>query len=344
MKILILAGGSGTRLWPLSRENNPKQFIKLHNSKLSLFQETINRSLLLSELENIFIITSQRYKEHVIKDIKELGYYLDDKNILVEPEAKNTLPAILAGVRKMGNTNDTVIVLPSDHKITNPEKFAQIIKESEELANEYLITFGIEAKFPNTNYGYILPSNPIKNGFKVDEFKEKPDYDTAIEYIKNGYYWNSGIFMFKKDILISEINEYVPEILRVFEATDNIKDAYENITGALCVSFDIAVMEKSNKSVVVPAKDIGWNDMGNFDSFYDVFEKDENMNILSNDSTIMLDSMNNIVYTDQLDKVIVTVGINDLIIIDNQDALLICKKSRSQDVKQVVELLPKSKM
>lgn len=335
MKVIILAGGSGKRLWPLSRDRYPKQFIKLQSNKLSLFQETFNRSLLLVDVDDIYVVTNEKYKFLVMGAVEELGYGYRESNILVEPEAKNTLPAIYAGVHEIQKKEeDTVVVFPSDHMIQKGEEFANIIKASEELTKDYIITFGIMPDGPNTGYGYISPGNKKMNGYLVKEFKEKPNYETAVSYIEKGYFWNSGIFMFNTGLFTGEVKRYGKNIYEAFDLSNSIKEAFENIEEK--ISIDYGIMEKSNRVAVVPV-DIGWNDLGGFDSFYEVFDKDENNNI-TGDGNILLESKNNIVCC-EAGKLVATVGVEDLIVVDSRDVLLVCKKDQSQKVKEVVDIL-----
>jgi mannose-1-phosphate guanylyltransferase/mannose-6-phosphate isomerase len=335
MKVIILAGGSGTRLWPLSRDRFPKQFIKLKGDEPSLFQETFKRSLLITDLDDIYVVTNEKYKFLVMGAVEELGYEYNESNILVEPEAKNTLPAIYAGVHEIAKKgNDSVVVLPSDHMILKVQEFADIIKDSEELTKDSIITFGIKPDGPNIGYGYIAPGDEKLNGYKVKEFKEKPDYELAVKYVEKGYYWNAGIFMFNTEVFINEVKLHAENIYNAFETSKSIKEAFSKIDEK--ISIDYGVMEKSRNVAVVPI-DIGWNDLGSFDSFYDVFDKDENNNIVDS-GNILIDSKNNFIYSEK-GKLVSTVGVDDLIIVDNRDALLICKKDQSQKVKEIVETL-----
>ncbi len=335
MKTIILAGGSGTRLWPLSRERYPKQFIKLQGKEESLFQETFQRSLLLSDLDDIYVVTNEKHKFLVMGAVEELGYAYKETNILVEPEPKNTLPAIYAGVNEiMKDGHDTVVVFPSDHMISKSEAFATIIKESETLTKDAIVTFGIKPDGPNTGYGYLSPGEALLNGFVVHSFKEKPTPEKAEEYIRKGYYWNAGIFMFDSQVFSSEVKKHSPEIFNAFETSDNLLDAFSKIHTK--ISIDYGIMEKSTKAAVVPV-DIGWNDLGSFDSFFEVFLHDKNDNI-SHEQNIIIDSKHNLIQS-YTGKIVAAVGIDDLIIIDNRDALLVCKKDQSQKVKEVVETL-----
>lgn len=335
MKVIILAGGCGTRLWPLSRDRYPKQFIKIKKEAPSLFQETFERSLLICEINDIYVVTNEKYKFLVMGAIEELGHDYNESNIFIEPEAKNTLPAIYAGVHWISKDQDsTVVVFPSDHRILRSNDFSDIIKSSEKLTKDHIITFGIKPDSPNTGYGYISPAGEKLNGYIVEKFHEKPDHEMALSYIEKGYFWNSGIFMFNSGFFVNEVRTYANNIYEAFDTSTNMKEAFSKIDTK--VSMDYGIMEKSSKIVVVPV-DVGWNDLGSFDSFYDVYERDENDNIVEPEN-IVIDSKNNYIYS-ETGKLVASIGVEDLIIVDNRDALLICKKDQSQKVKQVVDTL-----
>lgn len=335
MKTIILAGGSGVRLWPLSRELYPKQFIKFQGKEKSLFQETFERALLVSSLEDIYIVTNINYKFLVMGAIEELGYNYSEDKILLEPVSKNTLPAIYAGVNQIvKNGNDNILVFPSDHVIMQNDKFITAIKNSEKLSNDLIVLFGVKPDKPNTGYGYIEPGIKLENGFHVDSFKEKPTEELALEYLEKGYLWNSGIFMFNSKVFIQQVKEFCPEIYYAFEGKVNIDIAFSKINKS--ISMDYGILEKSNKKAVVPVS-IGWDDLGSFDSFRNIFKQDENKNISSKDN-ILIESSNNLIHTFE-GKLVAAIGIEDLIIVDNDDALLVCNKDKSQAVKDVVEIL-----
>ncbi|SFR14260.1 mannose-1-phosphate guanylyltransferase/mannose-6-phosphate isomerase [Desulfoscipio geothermicus] len=333
MKAVILAGGSGTRLWPLSRNNFPKQFLKLKNMDKSIFQLSFERCLKLAGLAEIYIVTNKNYKFLVLGQIEELGYRFTESHILVEPQGKNTLPAIYYAVKEIQKQGDDITaVFPSDHLIEDEEKFIRTVKEGEQLAGEYIITYGIRPNKPHTGYGYIKPATPLGPGYQVAEFKEKPDHETALVYLEKGYLWNSGMFMFRTDIFTGEVRRHSPEVYEAFKSSD-INEIYEKTPS---ISIDYGIMEKSGRVAVIPLN-IKWSDLGSFDTFYDEFARDENGNITFN-GEILIDSSNNLLYTSK-DKTVALIGASDLIVVDQKDALLICKKDQSQKVKEVVDRL-----
>ena len=346
MKSIILAGGSGTRLWPLSREYYPKQFLRLKlrkpsvfesswKFKKSLFQKTFERTLgLTDDISDIYVITNEKHKFIVLGQIEELGYEFNENNILIEPVGRNTLPAIYYGVKEIKNHGDDVVgVFPSDQLIDDEEEFTSTVKKGEIIADNYIVTFGIKPNKPHTGYGYINPSEKLENiGYKVEEFKEKPNLETAKEYIEKGYLWNSGMFLFRTDLFEEEVKKHCPEVYQAFNS-DNINEIYENVPD---ISIDYGIMEKSDKVAVVPLN-IKWSDLGSFDAFYEEFEKDKHGNVTYGEN-VLIDSKNNLINIHD-GKLVSLIGVEDLIVVDTKDALLVCKKEHSQKVKDVVKEL-----
>lgn len=337
MKTLILAGGKGTRLWPLSRELMPKQFIRIFDDT-SLFQKTVERALLFSKPKEIFVVTNREYRFRVFDELRDMGIEIPEENVLLEPVGKNTLPAIYWGLKVIHESfgKSKVAVLPSDHLIDANEKYIKAFRTAERLAEDYLVTFGIKPTRPHTGYGYIKPGEKLEGGYKVAEFKEKPDFETARKYVEEGYYWNSGMFMFDTELFIEDVKRLAPEIHNAFEEAKSIEEVYELVPD---ISVDYGIMEKTDRAAVVPLNTY-WNDLGSFDAIYDAFEKDENGNAIKIKGTkagyIGIDSENNLIMTERLTA---TVGVKDLIIIDTGDALLVAHRGESQKVKEVYRKL-----
>ncbi len=342
MKTIILAGGKGTRLWPLSRELMPKQFVRFLND-CSLFQKTVERALLFSKPSGIFVVTNGSYRFRVFDDLRELGVDIPEENVLLEPSAKNTLPAILwATLRIEEEFGDSVaVVLPSDHLIETNENYEMAFESAEKLAETHLVTFGIKPNRPHTGYGYIRPGERIEGedrviGYTVAEFKEKPDLETAKRYVESGYYWNSGMFAFSSSLFIEEVREHAPDVWEAFEGGGDIGEVYQHVPE---ISIDYGVMEKTDKAAVVPLN-VRWSDLGSFDAIYEVLEKDSDGNAVRirgrRGYHIGVNSSNNLIMTERLTA---TVGVDDMIIIDTGDALLVAKKGESQRVREVYKTL-----
>ncbi|RLI89851.1 MAG: mannose-1-phosphate guanylyltransferase/mannose-6-phosphate isomerase [Archaeoglobales archaeon] len=330
MYTVILAGGGGTRLWPLSREQCPKQFIKLFDDT-SLFQKTFERALLFSKTDEIYVVTNEKHKFMILEQLSEKGFQIHEENILLEPVAKNTLPAIYFAVKTITEKHGDakIAVLPSDHIIEVNENYRKAFQVAEKLAESKLVTFGIKPTRPHTGYGYIKPGKEIDGGYEVGAFVEKPDFEKAKEYIEKGYLWNSGMFLFRSSVFIEECRKFQPELVEAFKG--DLRDAYGKVPE---VSIDYGIMEKTEKAAVVKL-DVFWSDVGSFDALYDVLEKDSNGNVAKGEC-ILLDSNNNFILGERL---IATVGINDAIVVDTRDAILVCSKEKAQRVKDVVEIL-----
>lgn len=338
---IILAGGSGSRLWPLSRELYPKQLLNIMSDK-SLLQSTFERLTHCMDKSNILSITNTKHASNVKMQIQELT---ENPIVLSEPVAKNTAPAIaLAAKYILQKTNEDpiILVVPSDHLIKDNKKFLATVKKGEKLAQEgYIVTFGIQPDYPETGYGYINTLKQLEVGYKVKEFVEKPDFETAKSYLKAGtYYWNSGIFMFKASVMMKEFAKLAPEIAKITNSVDfiNSKDIpFVEFDKMPSISIDYAIMEKSDKIALLKLES-DWNDLGSWKSIYDVSNKDENNNVFVG-HVIDEGSKNSFVYASS--KLVTTIGLEDTIIIETEDAILACKKDKTQDVKRIYETLKK---
>lgn len=336
---IILAGGSGSRLWPLSRELYPKQLLNLNSDK-SLLQSTFERLEGFMPKDNIVSITNTKHTSNVRMQLSELSSKV---NLLSEPVSKNTAPAIALAVKfimQKSNSDPVIIVVPSDHLIENQDKFLSTVKKGEKLAEAgYIVTFGIKPDYPETGYGYINTSNELQDGFKVKEFVEKPDLETAKQYLKAGtYYWNSGIFMFKASTLIQEVEKLAPEIANISNEIDFTKSdeiPFIKFDKMPNISIDYAVMEKSDRIALVKLES-DWNDLGSWQSIYDVSQKDKNGNVFVG-HVLDKDSKNSFVYSSS--KLVATIGLEDTVIVETEDAILACKKDKTQDVKYIYNTL-----
>lgn len=336
---IILAGGSGSRLWPLSRELYPKQLLNLNSDK-SLLQSTFERLQICTS--NIISITNTKHASNVRMQLSELT---DNPVVLSEPVAKNTAPAIVLAAKfimQKSNSDPVIIVVPSDHLIENNEKFLSTVKKGAALAEQgYIVTFGIQPNYPETGYGYINTCDKLNEGFKVKEFVEKPNLETAKKYLSAGtYFWNSGIFMFKASTLFHETLKHAPEIAKLSEEFDfSLKNdiPFINFDKMPSISIDYAIMEKSDKIALVKLES-DWNDLGSWQSIYDVSPKDENGNVFVG-HVLDENSKNSFVYSSS--KLVATIGLEDTVIVETEDAILACKKDQTQNVKHIYETLKK---
>ena len=329
IKTIIMAGGSGTRLWPLSRTYYPKQFLKFEDK--SLFQMAYLRALKLSKPEDIVIVTNKDYEYHVINQLEELECHKNNSIILKEPVGRNTLPAITWGMKVISERDGDSIsaIFSSDHVMD--EKALIEIKKSTKLAHKNLVTFGIVPTHAHTGYGYISCGEKLLNGYTVKEFKEKPDSKTAEEYVKNGYLWNSGIFLFSSRVFFEELQKYQPEISKIFYRE---KLDYTLLNS---ISVDYGLLEKSKRIAVVPLN-VKWSDLGSFKALYDFIPHD-----LCGNSGVAeyIDSSDNLVYSAR--KFVALLDVNNLAIVDTPDALLVCDKNRTELVGELTKRLKENK-
>ena len=351
---LILCGGSGTRLWPLSRESYPKQFLSIDkDNNLSLLQKTIQRILTLKNLKKPILVCNEDHRFIVAEQMREIN--INDFIILLEPFGKNTAPAITLGALKSLEIEDdpTLLVLSSDHKINNVEKFLTVINEGLIYTEiNKLVTFGVFPTSPEIGYGYIKTKKPIKEmkgGYEIESFIEKPDREKAEKLIKdNRYTWNSGMFMFKAKEIIKEINMYYPGILSScrdaisksildldFQRLD--KDSFRRCED---LSIDVAIMEKTTKGVVIPL-DVGWSDIGSWDAVWANSKKDSNSNFTQ--GNVFLENTKNSYFRSE-NRLLVGIDLIDLVVVETRDAILISDKKSSQKVKNLVKHLKEKKI
>ena len=344
---IILAGGSGTRLWPLSRKTHPKQFISLLN-ETSLFQDTLSR--LPKEALDPIVICNEDHRFLVAEQAREINVTLN--SIILEPIGRNTAPAIALAAIKVLNDfeNPILIVLAADHKIENKSAFHDAIKIAHKLAeNNKLVTFGIIPESAETGYGYVETEKKDKaEYFDIKSFIEKPNQKNAINFLNSGnYLWNSGMFMFNASIYLSELNKFEPEILtsckkslsNEFKDLEFIRIDKKEFCKSPNQSIDYAVMEKTNKAKVVPL-DAGWSDVGSWDALMDSKIKDSLGNVVEGDVT--LDQVKNS-YLYSTSRLVAASNIADLIVIDTQDALLVTTRDNSLSIKNIVKKLKKNK-
>ncbi len=339
---LILAGGSGSRLWPLSRELYPKQLLNIENTE-SLLQATFERLTYCMAKENIISMTGVKHHSNVRYQLSSMT---ENPVVLSEPISKNTAPAIVLGAKyisEASKSDPVILVVPSDHMIKDIKAFTETVKAGEKLAEEgYVVTFGIKPSYPETGYGYVnISETRLQDGFKVNKFVEKPNHELAEKYLQEGtYFWNSGIFMFKASTLLEETSKCVPEIytkLSNFDFTKSSEIPFVEFEKMPNISIDYAIMEKSDKIALVQLKS-DWNDLGSWKSIYDVSKKDENGNVKIG-HVIDEGSKNSMVYSSS--KLVATIGLEDVILVETEDAILACKADKSQDVKKVFDTLKK---
>jgi len=343
---VVLSGGSGTRLWPLSRKSHPKQLLPLLN-QTSLLQDTINRLDGLDHIEPTVVICNEGYRFMVAEQVHSTS--IGSSAIILEPVGRNTAPAIaLAAFNALQKDEDAVLlVLPADHDIKNVSEFHKAIEIGLQQANKnHFVTFGIVPDSPETGYGYIksADSGTVNEVSKIEKFVEKPDLETATKYLEEGgYYWNSGMFIFKASEYLNALQEFAPEIynasgkaIKAAETDiDFLRVGEEEFRHCPADSIDYAVMEKVRNAVVIPV-DIGWSDVGSWSALHEIGDLDENNNIFIGD-TKSVSTKNSYVRAEH--KLVTTLGVENLIVVDTDDALLVANRDYVQDIKEIVNAL-----
>ncbi|HEX4957760.1 MAG TPA: mannose-1-phosphate guanylyltransferase [Lacibacter sp.] len=348
---VIMAGGIGSRFWPMSRTSYPKQFLDILNTGRTLLQSTYERFLKFVPNENIFIITSEEYVSIVQQQLPLLPV----ANIIGEPQRKNTAPciALISLKLKKMNPNANLIVSPSDHMIEDEEAFMQNCMDALAYTAQHnaFVTLGIKPAYANTGYGYIQyeSDDNATNIRPVKRFTEKPNKETAIEFFNDGsYLWNSGIFIWKAADVINAFRLYMPGLFDIFACglmdlntsreAAAVKHIYNHCES---ISVDYAILEKATNVHVIPAS-FGWSDLGTWKSAWENFEKDNAKNAVAGNNTLMVDANGCIVHsTDK--KLVLVGGVDDLIVVNTPDAILICKKENEQQIKQYLEMVKESK-
>lgn len=340
MKVIILAGGGGTRLFPLSRDCYPKQFFHVIEDK-SLLAQTIERFLGLVEAKDIIIVTNERYIFHVQAELKTIN--AQEAHIITEPMGKNTAPAIALAQNYCQdilqcNDDEILFVSPSDHLIKPIGAFQDLIRNAQDVAKDNIVTLGIKPTKPEIGYGYIEAEKNNNVAKKVISFKEKPDLTTAEEYISSGnYYWNGGMFMFSIATMQAELTKYMPSIINI--TRNGYQYTVDSFVNMPDISIDYAVAEKSQKMMMIPMENIYWNDIGSFDAIAEVLS-DEDKNVFKGD--ILAENCTDTMIIGDT-RLIAGIDLENLMIIDTPDALLVAKKGESQKVKNIVNKLKQSK-
>jgi mannose-1-phosphate guanylyltransferase len=349
---VIMAGGGGTRLWPISRKESPKQLLPLLGQE-TLFQSTVNRLRDLFPPERILVVTI----EEQAKEMKLQAPEIPEQNYLIEPAPRGTASVVglAAMVLKKRDPNASMAILPSDHFIRNVDLFHYLLKTAFEVAeNKYLVTLGITPTSPSTAYGYIQQGKSVEGGYKypvymVKKFIEKPNEETAQKLLRSGdHSWNSGMFIWHVDTILSEIAKQMPELSNQLDVIGEawgtskqdevLNSRWKDLKNE---TVDYGIMEKAERVAVLPAGGLGWSDVGMWSSLFEVLLPDMNGNIATNTNLHLAHETHNTLVYGGSERLIVTIGVDDMVIVDTGDALLICKTDQSQRVKEVVEHLKK---
>ena len=340
---VILSGGSGTRLWPLSRGHYPKQFLPLV-SEHTMVQETVLRLDGLKGLKAPLAVCNEDHRFMMAEQLWEIG--VKSAAIILEPMGRNTAPAVAIAALTATSEDDVLLILPADHVISDLDIFHKAVVQAKALAEQgFLVTFGIVPTEPETGYGYIK-RDILQHGsaYSVAAFVEKPDAETAKQYLKSGdFYWNSGMFAFKAGSFLTELEKFNPDMLAICRQAlkaakvdmDFVRLDKEIFSTCPADSIDYAVMEKTDKAVVIPL-DAGWNDVGSWSALWDVTDKDPFGNAICGD-VLTVDTRNSFIHAQS--KLVAVIGVNDLVIVETDDAVMISSKDRVQEVKQIVDQL-----
>ncbi len=347
---VIMAGGGGTRLWPLSRKTKPKQMLRLVDES-TLFQTAVRRLRSVFPPDRILIVTVADQCDELRKQCPELP----KENFILEPLPRGTAPVVgLAAVAlKHRDPDATMAVLTADHVIQNEEKFTEFLKASYLVAQDgYLVTLGISPTHPATGYGYIQQGERIGvfqglHAYQVERFLEKPDENKAKKLLSDGHFaWNSGMFFWRVDRILEEFSRQMPDLA---EKLNQIAGAWGTEKRASMLdeiwwtidpeTIDYGIMEGATQVAVIPARDLGWSDVGSWDALFDVLPSDEHGNIIMGGEHVGLDTEDSLVYVNRQHRLIVTIGVDDLVVVDTDDVLLICRKDQAQKVRQIVNRL-----
>lgn len=341
---LIMAGGIGSRFWPISRTSRPKQFIDILGTGKTLVQLTYDRFIQIIPKENIFVVTNESYRDLVRQQLPDLS----DHQILCEPVMRNTAPCIAYGAYKIHNINPeaTIVVAPSDHLILDTPAFLDCIKQSLKTATNHdcLITLGIKPSRPDTGYGYIQYSDAKidTDFFKVKTFTEKPDLEIAKTFVQSGdFLWNAGIFIWSSKAIINAFDLHLPDVNEIFKEGETayntpkehtfIQKAYSQCTN---ISIDYGIMEKAHNVYVLPSE-FGWSDLGTWASIYDLSEKDDSGNAVTSPARVMLYDSSNCMVKMPTNKLVILQDLHDYIVVEDNNTLLICPRDKEQNVKQI---------
>ena len=343
--VLIMAGGRGTRFWPRSRRKLPKQFLSLTGDGKTMIQLTVERLLPMVQIENIYVSTNEEYKDLVKKQLPSLPV----ENILCEPVGRNTAPCIGLGAVHIARKYDDaiMIVLPSDHQIKMPDVFRRTLEEAANVAEagNNIVTIGITPNYPETGYGYIKYKKDIQflSSYRVERFVEKPDLEKAKQYIADGgYLWNAGQFVWKVSTILSDILQYMPDTYEKLQKISNAigSDSYQEVlkqefADMESVSIDYGVLEKAKKIFVIPGN-FGWDDVGSWLAVERLQKADSNGNVIAG-SVVLIDTHHCIIQGEK--KLIAAVGLDNIIVVDTEDAILIADKEHTGEIKSVMKQL-----